>query len=130
MRPRVLRRRVAVAAAGIVLAGTGIGWGAGLAKADPPNCDTVLWGFLGSQRRTVCDGPLRADGSWQRARVIWTPAHEVPLSCFTSGGTYFSSTSCSGGYFVNETVNDTDKYPVTPDTVLPDEPGHLGGVLR
>lgn len=93
------------------------------AKADPANCDTVLWGFLGGQRRTVCDSPKRANGEWTRRRVIWVPAHQVPFTC--SYGRYFSS--CSGGYFVDTYVVDKDEYPVRDDTVLADEPGWLGG---
>lgn len=90
-----------------------------------PGCDQVLWGFLGSQRRTICDGPLRPDGSWQRARVVWTPAHQVPFSCYYSR---YSST-CSGGYFVPETKNSEEVYVVFPDNVLQDEPGYLGNAL-
>ena len=85
-------------------------------------CETIPWGFLASQRRTICDGPMHADGSWSRGRVISVPAHEVPFTCYY--GTYMSS--CSGGYFVDETIISKDAYPVTPDTVLPDEPGYLG----
>jgi hypothetical protein len=93
------------------------------AKADPgaPDCETIPWGFLGSQARTICDGPVLNDGSWQRARVIWVPAHQVPLICTHSS----YSSYCSGGYFVDAKVVDTDRYPVNPNTVLPDEPGHL-----
>ncbi|AXH46815.1 hypothetical protein SEA_ACOLYTE_72 [Mycobacterium phage Acolyte] len=99
------------------------------AAPDPdlgPNCDTVPWGFLGSQQRTICDGPLRGDGSWDRKRSIWTPPHTTPIrtSCYGSGS--YSSCSTTGGNFVPFTINDTVTYPVTPDTVLPDEPGHLG----
>lgn len=97
------------------------------AEPDPdlgPNCDTVPWGFLGSQRRTVCDGPLRPDGSWERKRSIWTPAHQVPSTTDCYGSSYISCTTY-GGYFVDMKINDQDTYPVTPDTVLPDEPGHL-----
>ena len=87
-----------------------------------PGCESVPWGFLGSQVRTLCDGPMLADGSWTRARVIWVRAHQVPFTC--SYSTY--SSSCSGGYFVDESVVSADKYPVRPDTVLPDQPGYLG----
>jgi hypothetical protein len=86
---------------------------------------TVPWGFLGSQQRTLCDWPVQADGSWTRERTLWTPAHQVPFTCNTYGGIYYSSTNCSGGYFVNQTVTDDQTYVVTPGTVLPDEPGHL-----
>ena len=85
------------------------------------NCKTELWGFLGSQRRTLCDGPISSDGSWSRERTIWVPAHNTMSTCF---GTRFY-TSCSGGYFVDQHLVSNETYPVRPDTVLPDEPGHL-----
>ncbi|MGO9158289.1 CDGP domain-containing protein [Mycobacterium sp.] len=99
---------------------------AGPARADA-NCKTEPWGFLGSQRRTLCDGPIAGDGSWSRERTIWVPAHySMPLCTSSGGGSYSSYTSCSGGYFVNQRLISNETYPVRPDTVLPDEPGHLG----
>jgi hypothetical protein len=102
------------------------------AHATPPppgvGCETVPWGFLGSQRRTLCDGPIAPDGGWMRARVVAVPAHQVPFTC--SYGRY--SSSCSGGYFVDTRIVSEELYPVRPETVLPDEPGHIGeaGVTR
>ncbi|MGH3955916.1 MAG: CDGP domain-containing protein [Mycobacterium sp.] len=94
-----------------------------LAYADPgKGCDTVLWGFLGSQRRTLCDYPARTDGSWTRERIVWTPAHYVRGYC---SGTYYIT--CYQGYPVGQSVQSVESYPVTPDTVLGDEPGHLAG---
>ena len=90
------------------------------ADASGAGCQTVLWGFLGSQRRTLCDSPIGPDGSWTRERAVWTPAHYVPISCY--GYYYFS---CTGGYAVSQSINSDETYPVTADTVLPDEPGHL-----
>jgi hypothetical protein len=90
------------------------------ADAAGAGCQTVLWGFLGSERRTLCDGPIRPDGSWTRERAVWTPAHYVPVTC---SGYYYIS--CSGGYAVSQSIDSDETYPVTPDTVLPDEPGHL-----
>jgi hypothetical protein len=87
-------------------------------------CQTVLWGFLGSQRRTICDGPLRGDGSWMRERAIWTPAHTIPTTTSCSGSSYVTCTSYGGGY-VDTVITDDESYPVTDSTVLPDEPGHL-----
>ena len=93
-----------------------------LAHADSGlGCLTEKWGFLGSSRRTLCDTPRAADGSWTRLRVVWTPAHYVPFTC--SGGLYYSS--CSGGYAVDETLQAKETYPVTDSSVLPDEPGWL-----
>lgn len=122
---RQVRRLLALVAAGFVLAATGALW-AGEARADTlSGCETVPWGFLGSSQRSVCDGALRADGSWLRAREFWTPAHNVPLTTYCSGGIYYSSCSTSGGYFQPRTSKGVETYVVTPDTVLPDEPGHL-----
>jgi len=45
------------------------------AHAIPANCQAVPWGFLGSQVRAICDGPILPDGSWMRHRVIGVPAH-------------------------------------------------------
>jgi hypothetical protein len=96
------------------------------AHAEPlAGCETVPWGFLGSQQRSICDSTLHRDGSWTRARVIGVPAHYVPFNCFTSYSRYSSNSSCSGGYFQPYVEVSSDVYPVTPDTVLPDEPGHL-----
>ena len=56
------------------------------AHAMPPNCTQQPWGFMGSQQRAICDGPIQADGSWMRRRVIGVPAHyEYPhTSCYGS----------------------------------------------
>src|SRR5277367_5248368 len=92
------------------------------------HCKTEPFGFLGSQRRTLCDGPISADGSWSRERTIWVPAHYSTPICTSRGGSssYSSFTDCYGGYMVNERLVSNETYPVRPDTVLPDEPGHLG----
>ena len=122
MSARRVRWLFAAAAAGVLLV-CGVGW-ASDADASPAgaSCQTVPWGFLASQRRTLCDGPVRADGSWERLRVVWSPARQIPLTC---AGVYV--VSCSGGYFVGESVVSREVYPVTPGTVLADEPQHLVG---
>lgn len=94
---------------------------------DMPNCDRAVWGFLGSQVRLICDTPVRADGSWDRSRVVATPAHTTPQMFSCSGGAYTSFCTSYGGQFVPLTIQDNETYRVTADTVLPDEPGHLGG---
>lgn len=86
-----------------------------------PGCESVPWGFLGSQTRSICDGPIQADGSWVRYRMVWVPAHQVPLR--TSCSAYGCTTS--GGYYVNEQIITKEKYPVRAETVLPNEPGWL-----
>jgi hypothetical protein len=84
-------------------------------------CEDIPWGFLWTQTRSICDGPIQPDGSWVRFRMVWIPAHEVPTR--TSCGTYSCSTS--GGYWQNEQVFEKVKYPVRPETVVPGEPGWL-----
>jgi hypothetical protein len=109
----------------LILTGAGIGW-ATEAKAIPPGCQLVPWGFLGTQRRALCDGPIQPDGSWMRRRIEFYPAHYVPASSSCSGGSY--STYCTyypGGY-VDDQITDDETCPVRPETVLPDEPGDLG----
>jgi len=87
------------------------------------HCKTEPFGFLGSQRRTLCDGPISSDGSWSRERTIWVPAHRVPETC-TSRSDYHSFSFCNGGYWVDQRLVSNETYPVRPETVLPDEPGH------
>lgn len=92
------------------------------ASADPGvGCETIRWGFLGSQRRTICDGPRRPDGSWTRARAVWTPAGYVPYSSYCSR----YSCSGSGGYYREESTQARETYVVFDHNVLPDEPGWL-----
>ena len=108
-----------VAALFVILAAV---WFSIPAKAAPGvGCETIRWGFLGGQRRTVCDGPKAADGSWMRAREIYVPAGYVPS--FTSCGSYSCSTS--GGYYRERATVAFEVYPVTDGSVLPDEPGWL-----
>jgi hypothetical protein len=75
----------------------------------------------------LCDRPIAGDGSWSRERTIRRPdRYETPI-CLSSGGRSYSAfANCSGGYFVNQSVVSNETYPVRPDTVLSDEPGHLG----
>jgi hypothetical protein len=87
-------------------------------------CNTEPFGFLGSQRRTLCDGPVAKDGSWTRERTIWVPAHRTPESC-NYGSNYHSFSFCTGGYWVDQKLVSNETYPVRPETVLPDEPGHV-----
>jgi hypothetical protein len=135
------RRTIAGAALVLGLAGTAVGLAAtghadeGAPSPDlagavhaGPACKTEPFGFLGSQRRTLCDGPISSDGSWSRERTIWAPAHYSMPICTSTGGSrsYSSYGSCYGGYMVNERLISNETYPVRTDTVLPDEPGHLG----
>lgn len=114
------RRVAGILAATVVLVGCAIGWAARADAAPGVGCETIRWGFLGSQLRTVCDTPRRPDGSWTRAREVWVPAGWVRGYC--SFG-YFSS--CSQGYYRERGTVAYEEYPVTDGTVLPDEPGWL-----
>lgn len=89
------------------------------------HCVDDLWWTLQATRRVLCDGPMQPDGSWTRAREFYTPAHNVPLTCSTYGGSYYSSTSCSGGYWVPRQSEGIETYPVNPVIKLADEPGHI-----
>lgn len=84
-------------------------------------CETVHTGLFREQRRTVCDGPKRADGSWEREREIWIPAGWVPGFC--SG--YDWTSSCTQSYPRARSTVAYEQYPVTDATVLSDEPGWL-----
>ena len=115
---RTVRMLLAATSTGALLV-VGIGW-ATEAKADPGiGCETIAapgllnWG----QKRTICDTPRRADGSWWRSRKYWTPAYYVPVSCYRW--------SCTGGYYVGDTVARYEEYPVNVGNVLADEPGWL-----
>lgn len=91
-----------------------------------PGCESIKWGFLGSQTRVICDGPIRSDGSWMRERVIGVPAHYVNASSSCSHSSYSSNCTFYPGGWVDDRIQSDETYLVTPDTVLPDEPGHLG----
>ncbi len=92
----------------------------------PPNCQQQPWGFLGHKVRSICDGPIQPDGSWMRRRIVGIPGHYEYPSSSCSGGSYSSYCTFYPGGWVDEVDSDDETYPVTPDTVLPDEPGHLG----
>lgn len=118
-----MRRVLGAMAAGAVLVGAGIAY-ADHANASPAiGCETVAWPNLlnWGQKRTVCDGPRRPDGSWERARELWTPAHFVPFRCSSSR----YSISCSGGYHVGQTTQAFERYMVFDHNVPPGEPGWL-----
>lgn len=136
----MVRRNIAGALLAMAFASTSIGLAA-TARADDgaparsadatavapalvTNCKTDLRGFMGSQRRTLCDGPVSRDGSWSRERTIWVPAHHSPSYCSTGSDRYYSS--CYGGYFVDQHEISRETYLVRPETVLSDEAGHLG----
>lgn len=111
-----LRVLAGVATGAAIAAGTIVGTAP--ARADVGiGCETIHWGLFGGQRRTVCDTPRRADGSWTRSREVWVPAGWVRGYC--------SYGSCYGGYYRERGTVAYERYPVTDGTVLPDEPGWL-----
>jgi hypothetical protein len=128
--PAKTSRRKKIAAA--LACGAVIATGAVLAPAAhadrlPPNCESHPWGFLGlTKRRIICDGPIQPDGSWMRERVIGVPGHYEYPSSSCSIGSYYSHCTYYPGGWVDAQFDDDETYPVRPDTVLPDEPGHLG----
>ncbi|MCX8563918.1 hypothetical protein OS122_23760 [Mycolicibacterium mucogenicum] len=98
------------------------------ARADvPANCEVRPWGFFMSRTRIICDGPIRADGSWSRERFIGIPRHYANPSSSCSGGQYYSNCTFYPGGWVNTQTDSQETYDVRPDNVLPDEPGHLPG---
>lgn len=115
-----MKRALITALAGLAAAST-------LALAPPasadydPGCEVVHWGFLGFQRRTICDGPRQPDGTWMRSREVWVPAGYVPRS------TYCGSYSCSssGGYYRERGTVAFEQYGMNDAIVLSDEPGWL-----
>lgn len=131
MRPRRARRltRAIVAAAVVVLVlALGTLWAAQRAEAMPADqCVDQFWLVpFQANRRTICDGPIQPDGSWVRLREFYTPAHDVPLRTYCTSGSYSSSCTTSGGYWQPRTSLGIEAYRVTADTVLADEPGHIG----
>ena len=99
----------------------------GLTPGPAMGCETIHWGAFGMDRRKVCDGPQQPDGSWQRTRTIWTPASSFATSCSEHNytlGEPNTPVSCGRTYYP-ESISNQESYPVTPATVLPDEPGWL-----
>jgi hypothetical protein len=100
------------------------------ADAQPGNCftDKVRRGFLGLTQltRTMCDEPILPDGSWMRHRVIGIPEHYQNAHSSCTSSTYSSDCTFYPAGWVAEQVSEEDYYSVRPETVLPDEPGHIG----
>ncbi|AYD86311.1 hypothetical protein KIY81_gp56 [Mycobacterium phage Bugsy] len=87
-------------------------------------CDHIRWGFLGSQVRTICDGPRRPDGSWHRGRLITVPAHTKPAKT-TCSGTYSVTCTHYESRDVDTKIIEKVYYDVTDETIPPGEPGWL-----
>ncbi len=80
---------------------------------------------LRATTRTICDGPLEADGGWMRTRTFYAPAYVTNSysSCYGAG--LFLNCTSTPSREVEEFTR-SEVYPVTPATVLPDEPGYVG----
>lgn len=92
-----------------------------------PNCQTLKWGLY--QQRTVCDTPMQPDGSWRRKRTVWQQAGSRPAQCRWMDRPYSYAGSrweCTEATSWPIRIDAQETYIVTAETVLPDEPGHLG----
>ncbi|AOZ61278.1 hypothetical protein SEA_DARTHPHADER_38 [Mycobacterium phage DarthPhader] len=87
-------------------------------------CAFDPWGFLGSQDRTICDGPRRPDGSWQRGRLISVPSHVNPARS-TCSGTYSVTCTFREKEYVDMRIIEKVFYDLTDDNIPPGEPGWL-----
>lgn len=101
------------------------------ANADPlpPNCVQQPWWYGSAGRmtvRTLCDGPIQPDGSWTRGRNFYAAGYMAAGNSYCSGGLYSSFCTYNPPHWVPEFDTGAEMYRVTPDTVLPDEPGHIG----
>lgn len=129
-RRSVIRERIIPLAwllAAMLIFGAAAGLSAPRADAAPSDgCERIDWGLhiLTPQKRTICDGPRRADGSWERWRQLWTPAHYVPRRMSCSGYGYITCTEY-GGYHVADQVWEEMTYVVFDHNVLDGEPGWL-----
>jgi hypothetical protein len=119
-----VRRRFAAAA---LVVGAAAALNTPTARADDLGCESQFWmlGLRGTTR-TICDGPIQADGTWMRSRTFYAPAYISAgfSSCY--GGLYYSNCTYTPPIEVAE-LDKREVYPVTAATVLPDEPGHIGG---
>lgn len=113
-------------ASGGLVAALALAAAAAHADPTPPNCEVHPWGIFGlTQKRIICDGPIQSDGSWVRRRIIGTPAYYQDATTNCYGGAYYTRCTTSPGGPVAATIQSDDTYPVRPETVLPDEPGHM-----
>lgn len=113
-------KRVAAGLAVVVLAGLT----APVAAATPDNCVEQFWRYgLRAATRIICDSPITADGSWTRGRAFTAPGYVAD-----GISVCYSAVFCTYTPAREVAALDVrDYYRVTPQTVLPDEPGHVGG---
>lgn len=98
-------------------------WALSATATTNPNmgCETIHWGFLGSQLLTICDGPRRPAGVG--TAYAWSGCQRITSRTPALGAHIFGS--CWGGYYVNTTVVAKEQYVVFDYNVLHDEPGWL-----
>lgn len=117
MRFGLIRALLALLVAGTVLAP------AAGAFPDPEfgkGCDTMPTGSLIDQfgYRTICDGYIRPDGSWERQRIFWGRSNRV---CVPGG----LIRRCTDMADVPIHVYSKDVYDVRPDAIPFGEPGWI-----
>jgi len=115
-----MRRAAAALAAAFIAAGCT----APVAGATPENCTEQFWRYgLRAATRIICDSPITADGSWTRGRAFTAPGYVADgiSVCYSAVFCTFTPAREVAALDVRE------YYRVTPETVLPNEPGHIGG---
>jgi hypothetical protein len=93
--------------------------------SNDPGCESIPFLGLNPYIRSICDDPIRPDGSWLRYRALWHPRY-VHSTCFGvlyEGG---CPSWAKDSRDVIEASRNIDIYVVAPDTIPPGEPGHLG----
>jgi hypothetical protein len=102
----------------------------GLMFAAPANaeydegCEAINWGFLGRDTRSICDGPRRPDGSWDRSRFFFSGGYTMPART-TCSGTYSVTCYSYEKTYVELKEIGREYYVVTDATIPPGEPGWL-----
>lgn len=92
---------------------------------DHPWCSTMPTGSFIDQQgfKTICDGPLNADGSWMRKRSLWGWS---PRLCTQTGSGIFNHRHCID-QDVPIHVYSSEEYQVMPDAIPFGEPGYQPG---
>lgn len=111
-----------VALVATVVTAISVGTAPARAEPVPPGCERVPIFGLSPKIRTLCDLPIRTDGSWERYRQFQAPQY-VHSSC---GGVYYSGGCPAWAHDVIPAwKGEVEIYTVTPDTIPEGEPGHL-----
>lgn len=115
-----------MAAAAAVTAGL---WAAPAgADPPPPGCERVPIFGINPQVREICDEPIQPDGSWMRWR--WFSHPEFVHSTCGDYGQFVGGSYYCPPWAPHDTIpayeGPIETYVVTPDTIPPGEPGHIG----